>query len=609
MDGNRSQYFLIFITILIVITVSVVTFSLLYQEAVKDQHQRLVDTVKIKTALIQSVAEFDSRYSVDDHPEGSAAATLSQIIAAHQKSGHQIGRTGEWLVAKLEGEQIHFLVPFRHSTSMGTKVGHEMGGSSAVPMQRALNGETGFMFGRDYRGVEVMSAFVPVPQLGIGIVAKIDMGEVRAPFIWIAGIVFVLAVVLSAGGAFIFRGWTGRFIARLRNSEVRLAEAQRIAQIGSWELDLLTGELKWSDEIFRIFEIDQNKFAASYEAFLEGIHPDDRDMVNNAYNNSVATRTPYDIVHRLQMKDGEIKYVREHCESFYSHDGTAIRSVGTVQDVTQLQLAEERLREAYDDLEGKVVARTTELERAMEAAEASSRLKSEFLSRISHELRTPMNAIIGFGQLLEAEDISDNQKLMLSEITFAGNHLLDLINELLDLSQIESGNIEINAEDVILHNEIQSCLDMVRSQAMTRNIRLMNNIEEGDALIIHVDVGRFHEVIINLLSNAIKYSDEGDLIEVSCKMVSAKRVRIMVRDNGPGIAADKHILLFEPFQRLGMEYTDIEGTGFGLAIARRLIKLMGGEIGVESKEGEGATFWIECPGFVKDNVQKGASIV
>ncbi|MFN2188224.1 MAG: PAS domain-containing protein, partial [Candidatus Promineifilaceae bacterium] len=190
---------------------------------------------------------------------------------------------------------------------------------------------------------------------------------------------------------------------KLLRSEKGLADAQRMTHLGSWELDLVHNELIWSDEIYRIFELDPEKFGASYEAFLDAIHPEDREMVNRAYTESVEIKQPYDIVHRLMMKDGRIKYVNERCETSYDEDGKPLRSTGTVQDITERKLIEEELRRYKDHLEDEVHQRTIELVLARDTAEAANQAKSLFLANMSHELRTPLNAILGFSYLMSRD--------------------------------------------------------------------------------------------------------------------------------------------------------------------------------------------------------------
>ncbi|MDH4274282.1 MAG: PAS domain S-box protein [Gammaproteobacteria bacterium] len=379
----------------------------------------------------------------------------------------------------------------------------------------------------------------------------------------------------------------------------RLNEAQRLAKIGSWELDLVSGVLVWSDEIFHIFEIDQKIFGASYDAFLNAIHPDDREAVNKAYTNSVVTKKPYEITHRLKMESGQIKWVSESCETFYAANGKPLRSVGTVQDITdrietleELRKSKEQLASLNASLESRVEARTAELGEALKRAEEASNAKSEFLGRMSHELRTPMNAILGFAQVIETEDPTPTQLEYAHEIIRAGDHLLELINELLDLSRIEAGKLAIVVVPVdpalIVEQVAQIMAPLMREQ----HIKFTNVCQTGQYVL--ADHTRLRQILVNLLANATKYNKVNGEIEVRCN-VNNGYMRISVKDNGIGIPKDKFKHLFTPFERLGAENTVIDGTGIGLALTKQLTELMAGKIGAESEQGVGSTFWIELP--------------
>lgn len=386
----------------------------------------------------------------------------------------------------------------------------------------------------------------------------------------------------------------------LVESDARLREAQQLAKIGSWELDLVRNRLVWSDEIFRMFEVDKTRFDASYEAFLNAIHPDDRDAVNTAYTNSLRTRTPYSITHRLQTRDGTIKWVQEQCESFFDTDGKPLRSVGTVQDITErvaaveaLRRSEEQLRELNESLEQRVTERTRELEAAKNIAEHASKAKTDFLARMSHELRTPMNAILGFAQTLQLETLNTEVREQVDEIARAGNHLLELINELLDLSRIEAGNLVVTAVTTPLRTLIADTLKSVEPLCAYRTIALTNHYR-GDHRVL-VDATRFRQIMLNLLANAIKYNRTGGRIDLSCHVNADQRLRLNVTDTGLGIAPENMHRLFNPFERLGAERGSIGGTGIGLALSKRLAGLMGATMGAESVLGKGSTFWIEVP--------------
>lgn len=510
---------------------------------------------------------------------------------------------------------------------------------------------------------------------------------------------------------------------QLRLSESRLREAQHIAQVGNWELNLLEDRLHWSDEIYRIFEIDPTKFAASYESFLDLIHPDDRKMVDKAFTESLKTRHPYNIVHRLLMPDGRIKYVRERGETIYKENGDPVRSLGTVQDISYLRQIEKKLKsadermhlvlkathdgiwdwnlqthedylsprwkeivgyrdeelpnieasffelvhpgdqqavkeaikrhlenkdpycvemrlrhkdgsyrwilsrgEAIRDVDGKPVRmvgaitditdlkeaheelrllnnelefrvqqRTAQLKAARDESESASQAKSKFLSRMSHELRTPMNAILGFSQLLEIEELPSEAQGYVHEIHRAGDYLLELINELLDLSRIETGKMSVFLQPINVDHAVKTAVEIVHQQMGEKGIRF--SLDCQSELSVMADSTRLRQILVNLLSNAVKYNVPNGTIKVTCHAREDGFLRISVIDTGPGIAIEHQANLFVPFERLGAEHSAVEGTGIGLALSKQLAELMGGMLGFESlvHEGKGALFWLDLP--------------
>ena len=358
----------------------------------------------------------------------------------------------------------------------------------------------------------------------------------------------------------------------LKESERLLREAQRMARIGNWSANLVTGELYWSEEIYRIFGHEPGRFTPSIEAFRATVHPDDRDLVLESEKRAEETGR-HDVIHRIVRPNGEIRYVHELAQMERDESGRPVRLTGTVQDVTERMLFEQQLVEAR------------------EAAEAANRAKSEFLSSMSHELRTPLNAVIGFAQMLEVdESLSADQRDSVQEIIKAGRHLLELINDVLDLAKIEAGRVNLSMEGVLIDGVIEESMQFVAPIAAKRAVAMSAEIGEG--LNAFADRNRLRQVLLNLLSNAIKYNHPGGRVMVTARK-AADRVRVEVRDTGPGIAADKLPLLFQPFNRLGKEASDIEGTGIGLSITRRLVELMGGSVGVESALGSGSVFWVE----------------
>ena len=277
------------------------------------------------------------------------------------------------------------------------------------------------------------------------------------------------------------------------------------------------------------------------------------------------------------------------------------------RDITERKKAEDLVIEARDSLEQRVKDRTKELMRSLEhskqarkEAEEANQLKTHFLGRMSHELRTPMNAILGFAQLLESDGLSETQAEYLHEISQAGHHLMDLINEVLDLSKIESGHLDIDMEYIPLSDIVSDSLAMVSPMAEEKNIQLVSQLKSPETCLLYVDRLRCKEVLINLLSNAVKYSHTGGCVEISGQMLRDDTMHITITDDGPGLSLEQQKLVFEPFTRLGAEYSDIEGTGIGLTIAKQLMERMKGRIGVQSLTGHGCTFWIECHAIQSD---------
>ena len=211
---------------------------------------------------------------------------------------------------------------------------------------------------------------------------------------------------------------------------------------------------------------------------------------------------------------------------------------------------------------------------------------------MSHELRTPLNAVLGFAQVLEMGDLSESERQSVTQITKGGHHLLELINDVLDISRIETGNLTLSPEPVLVDDVVDDVLDLIEPLAGQRQIRC-HAIRGVDETFVLADRQRLKQVLLNLLANAVKYNQPGGTVTVSYVAPTDDRVRICVTDTGPGIPAGKQERLFEPFERLGAEQTGVEGAGIGLALSRRLAEAMDGVLDVESAEGEGSTFWIE----------------
>ena len=245
-------------------------------------------------------------------------------------------------------------------------------------------------------------------------------------------------------------------------------------------------------------------------------------------------------------------------------------------------------------LDRVLLEKNVELESARSVAEKANLAKSDFLSSMSHELRSPLNAILGFAQLIESDSPppTPDQQEAVAQILQAGWHLLTLIDEILDLAKVEARQVPVSQEPVSLADVLGECEGMIEAQAQQRSIRV--SFPDGDVpYFVLADRTRVKQVLINLLSNAIKYSFRQGAVEVSCFESAPGRIRLSVKDSGAGLSPEQVSQLFQAFNRLGQEASSVEGTGIGLVVAKQLVELMGGTIGVESTVGVGSTFWFE----------------
>jgi len=278
-------------------------------------------------------------------------------------------------------------------------------------------------------------------------------------------------------------------------------------------------------------------------------------------------------------RNGDVFPLELSLSVWQTADGPAF--IGVIRDLSIRREAEEAIRTARE-----------EAERARDQAEEANQAKSEFLSRMSHELRTPLNAILGFGQLMEMEDLDPDSKESVGQIIRAGRHLLDLINEVLDISRIEAGSLSLSLEPVSVLDLATEAAEMIRPMAAERRVILQTDPGELRARYVLADRQRLKQVILNLLSNAVKYNREAGWVTMSLRSTDEGRVRLEVADSGHGIAEEETDRLFLPFQRLGAGAAGVEGTGLGLALSKGLVEAMGGAIGASSVPGEGSTFWV-----------------
>lgn len=315
-----------------------------------------------------------------------------------------------------------------------------------------------------------------------------------------------------------------------------------------------------------------------HEELAALIHPDDADNVHRRYGELLRRRTPQlDLRYRVRHRDGHYVTLDTRGQSLEAGDDRTEGAVVISRDVSADLAFEEELQGAAED------------------AEQASTAKSEFLSRMSHELRTPLNSVLGFAQLLAMDDLDSQQEEAVGHVLRAGQHLLNLIDEVLDIARIESGRLDISVEPVDVAEVVGDAVDLSGPLAESRAVSLEVDLQRcPPSSYVRADRQRLLQVLLNLLSNSVKYNRPEGRVSVSVE-VEDEAVRVSVADTGPGIAPEDVERVFKPFDRLGAEHSGVEGTGVGLTLSKHLVEQMGGTIVLSSKAGAGATFTVSLP--------------
>jgi PAS domain S-box-containing protein len=366
----------------------------------------------------------------------------------------------------------------------------------------------------------------------------------------------------------------------LRDSEERLRFTLESAQIGDWDLDLSTGVMQRSARHDRCFGYAPYRGDWRLETLLQHVHPDDRDHVERVLHDAVMALRDWQVECRVVWPDGGVHWISAH-GSMRTLADQAMHMVGIVIDTTTQRLAEQ----------ARLTAQRLEAENRQ--IQDANRLKSQFLANMSHELRTPLNAIIGFAELMHSGAVrpdSPKHHDFLGHIASSGHHLLQLINDVLDLSKVESGKFEFFPEPVDLTQLVREVTDVLRSGAQHKRIQLGTDIDSALGEL-QLDPARLRQVLYNYLSNAIKFTPEGGQVTVRARPHGPLHFRLEVEDNGIGIAPADLPRLFVEFQQLDAGHSkQHQGTGLGLVLTRRLVEGQGGRVGVRSEPGSGSVF-------------------
>jgi PAS domain S-box-containing protein len=362
----------------------------------------------------------------------------------------------------------------------------------------------------------------------------------------------------------------------LREAHERAALAARSVGLGTWDDDRTTGQSHWDDQMWRLRGLEpRGRDALPEHERLALVHPDDRPALLREYEDSARDRRPGSALFRVRWPDGSLHWLASRSLPFFDSDGREVRRIGVNWDVTEAREAEQARQERL-------------------LAQRESRAKSQFLARMSHELRTPLNAVIGFAQLLLADSAMaarGEATEQLQHIRAAGEHLLALVNDVLDLSSLDTGEIRLDPQPVELGALYDAAAPMVASLAAAHGVTLQRGELAGAVL---ADPTRLRQVLLNLLTNAVKYNRRGGTVQVE-STPGGSTVSLRVRDSGRGMAREQLTHAFEPFNRLGLEGKGIEGTGIGLAIVKANVERMGGTVQVQSTPGLGSEFEVRLP--------------
>jgi PAS domain S-box-containing protein len=376
---------------------------------------------------------------------------------------------------------------------------------------------------------------------------------------------------------------------KLLSSEKSLNEAQKIAKIGSWDFNLITQELNWSDELYKIFEIQNEPNNSNlYGAYLSRFTPEDAEQLNVNVGNTIANNVPYEMEHQIVLDNQKMKWVFCTGVPIVDDTNTVIALKGVVQDITQKKQIDETIK-------------------AKEKAEAANKAKSDFLANMSHEIRTPLNGIVGFTDLLLKMNFDKDQLEYLNMVNDSANTLMDIINNILDFSKIEAGKLELDFEEIDLHELSHQIINLFKYEANYKKIDLIINIDTNVPQYIIGDSIRLKQIVLNLLSNAMKFTFSGH-IKLNVDLVGEKegfsKIKFSVKDTGIGIKIKNQKKIFESFVQADSTTTrKYGGTGLGLAISNQLLGLKNSELKLNSTFGEGSNFFFTIE-FEKANVKE-----
>lgn len=356
--------------------------------------------------------------------------------------------------------------------------------------------------------------------------------------------------------------------------EEHFLHALSMVKLGYWWWDPLTHELEWSEECFHILGLDPANDRASMEDYLEAIHPEDRLYVQQSMQRVMTTNSAPDLEYRIVHADGTQVTVYTRAEMVNDEEGRPLYLFGTLQDITQQKQQEEALQHAR------------------QVAESASKAKSAFLSRMSHEFFTPLNAVVGFGHILSEESsLTEETGLMVQEINRAGKRLTDLVKDILTYTHLESANIDMQEIDLAIF--MQDIYD-AHARTVAEHSQILD-LAPVQAITFYSDPTHLKTILHHLLDNAVKYNQSNGRVCIGAEQLNKQTLRIWVQDSGCGIRPEFCGKVYNPFERQPHHDNVINGSGLGLSICKRIGSLLGGEMGYISQVNQGSRFWIELP--------------
>ena len=387
----------------------------------------------------------------------------------------------------------------------------------------------------------------------------------------------------------------------LKESQTNLLEAQKLANLGNWQMEisdnfeLETAKATWSAELLRIYGLALQQDVPTFSELLQLHPPEEREVIRIAYDRLLAEGTSYNLDISLTNSEGTIRYLNSIGRAIFDEGGRVTKLYGAVMDIS-----------ARKQIEAELIRQNRALEEAIavaQAADSANQAKSDFLANMSHEIRTPMNAILSVAQLLDLTELDAEQRDLMGILKSNGDRLLTLIDDILDLSKIEARELKFNPQNFTLESLIGNLVNSFEPQAKERGLELTIDLDPSLPKWFRGDDFRLQQILSNLISNALKFTNEGAIeitivpkSPITTKEHSSIAIYFGVRDTGIGIPAPQQSILFQPFTQADNSTTrQYGGTGLGLTICRRIVELMGGEIGVNSAVGKGSTFWLTIP--------------